>query len=927
LLSYGFYSDLDEAGNPIYETAFISNYLDQFIVDELKRIPGIGSLVIIGERKYALRIWLNPSKLANRGLTPSDVERALREQNIQTGAGLIGQEPASPEQAFSIPLRADSRFTSAEEAENLVIKVGEGGQLTKIRDVGRVELGAENYDVIANISGKPTASIFLYQLPGANALDTANRIKARIEEMSPTFPPGLKYEIPYDSTLFVTTSLKDVTLNLRDAIIMAILTILIFLQDWRSTIVPSLAMPVAMIGSMAVLLGFGFSINQLSMFGIILAIGTVTDDAVVVVQSIKSKMKQGMRPMQAALDSMNELAAPTITAALVQLAVFIPVCFFPGTTGIVYRQFAITISAAIVFSTFNALTFSPTMAALFLKPAGEAPGLIDKIVNFFLGWFFRLFNIGFGGLERWYSGLTEILVRFRYLVVAMFVVGLAATVFMLNTIPAGFIPEEDQGLMIIVGEAPPMSSLQYSARQVEQVGRVLSEYPEIASYLGAAGFGLDGNAYNKYLFFIRLKSWEERPRPDQSVFSLIQTINKRLTQEVTGSIAVLTNVPPIDGVGARGGLEFQLQNRGGLPSDALWANVQAMMVAADERPELGSVTTSFTPGVTQIAIQLDRNQTKAMGIDIDEAFGALQSYMGGRYVNDFILDGDQYRVYVQADTDYRNNPEDINSFYVRSRSGSLVPLGKLVITEEFLAPPIITRYNVYESIKLLASPAPGYSSGQGIAAMEEVAAQVLDPGFSYEWTGLALEEKSAGGATGAIFALAFTLVFLVMAAQYGSYIDPTIILLTVPLATLGAMVAIWLRANILQAGTVWPVISNDIYAQVGLLMLIGMASKNAILIVEQANEFLSQGMSLSKAAVESAKSRFQPILMTASSGLVGYIPLMTASGAGAISRWSIGTVSFGGYLVATVLSLGVAPVLYIVIKGLERQFLLGKGKE
>ncbi|PSF35000.1 hydrophobe/amphiphile efflux-1 family RND transporter [Aphanothece hegewaldii CCALA 016] len=924
LLAYGFYSEKNEEGNYLYDTQFISNYLDLFVVDELKRIPGIGSLVIIGERKYAMRIWLDPAKLASRNLTPSDVERALREQNIQTGAGRIGQEPTNSNQSFSIPLKAESRFTTVEDGENLVIQAQDNGQLTKVKDVGWVELGAENYDVTANISGKPTAGIALYQLPGANALDTGNRIKAKIEELSANFPPGLKYEIPYDSTLFVVTSLRDVTSNLLQAIVMAILTILLFLQDWRSTIVPALAMPVAMIGAMSVLLGFGFSINQLTMFGIILAIGTVTDDAVVIVEAIKSKMNQGMRPRQAAVDAMNELATPSITAALVQLAVFIPVCFFPGTTGIVYRQFAITLSAAIVFSTFNALTFSPTIAALFLKPAGAEPGLIDQLVNFLFGWLFNLFNRGFGWIVRQYSHLIEVLVKMRYLVLGFFVAGLIATILMLKIVPTGFIPEEDQGLMILLGEAPASVSLNYSEEQVALVSKILDEYPEIESYLGAAGFGLEGNAYNKYLFFIRLKSWADRTSEEQSVFGLLNTLNQRLRNEITGSKAFLTNVPPVDGVGATGGFEFQLQNRAGLPSDVLLQNVNAMIAAANQRPELQRVTTTFTPGVSQMAIRLNREIAKAMNVDINEAFGTLQSYLGGRYVNDFILNNKQYRVYVQADGAFRDNPEKIKSFYVRSKTGSLVQLNNLIEIEEFDSPPIITRYNVYEAVKIQGTPAPGYSSGQAIAAMEEVAAQVLNPGFGYEWTGLSLEEKSAGGATGAIFALAFILVFLIMAAQYGSYIDPTIILLTVPLAALGAMVAIWFRANLLQVGSIWPVINNDIYAQVGLLMLIGMASKNAILIVEQANEFLRQGMSLSKAAIASAKSRFLPIVMTASSGLVGYIPLMTAAGAGAISRWSIGTVSFGGYLVATILSLGVAPVLYIVVKSLERQIISGK---
>lgn len=850
------------------------------------------------------------------------MERALKEQNIQSGAGRIGQEPIDPKQQFAIPLKAESRFTSVADAENLVVSVGPNGETAKLRDLGRVELGAENYDLSTTLGGRPSAGLALYQLPGANALDTGNRVKALVERLSADFPQGLRYEIPYDSTLFVTTSLKDVTSNLFQAIVMAVLTILLFLQDWRSTIVPALAMPVAMIGAMGVLLGFGFSINQLTMFGIILAIGTVTDDAVVIVQSIKDKLGQGMRPMQAALDAMNELATPSITAALVQLAVFIPVCFFPGTTGIVYRQFAITLSAAIVFSTFNALTFSPTIAALFLRPEGTPPGAIDKLINGGLGWIFRPFNRAFAALFAWYGRTIGTLVRFRHVVVTVFVVGLVATVLMLKIVPTGFIPEEDQGLMILLGESPPSASLSYTQKQVEQVNGILAEFTDIESYLGAAGFGLEGNSYNKYLFFIRLKAWDQRPAQDQSVFSLLERLNQRLKKEITGSRAFAANVPPVDGVGATGGFDFQLQNRAGLPTEALLKNLNTMIAAARERPELQGVTTTFTPGVEQISIRVNRDLLKSLDVDINEVFGTLQAYLGGRYVNDFVFEQNQYRVYVQADGTFRDQPDAISSFFVRSRKGGLVQLKDVVVTERFSAPPTITRYNVYEAIKIQGGPAPGYSSGQALAAMEEVAAKVLDPGFGYEWSGLSLEERSAGGATGAIFALAFVLVFLVMAAQYGSYVDPTIILLTVPLATLGAMVAIWCRANWLQAGSSWPVISNDIFAQVGLLMLIGMASKNAILIVEQANEYLRLGMSLSEAGIAAAKARFQPIVMTAASGLVGYIPLMTASGAGSISRWSIGTVSFGGYLVATVLSLGVAPVLFVVIKGLERQYLL-----
>jgi hydrophobe/amphiphile efflux-1 (HAE1) family protein len=921
LVAYGFFSDHGSDGNPLYSQLFLSNFVDQNLIDEIRRVPGVGDVKIIGERRFAMRIWLDPARLASAGLTPLDVQRALLDQNIQAGAGRLGQEPSPEGQEVAIPLVAKSRFKTVADAENLVIKVGDSGALVKVSDIGRVELGAENYDVSTTQGGEPSVSLFVYQLPGANALDTGNQVKARIKALSETFPPGMRYQIPYDSTLFVTTSLTDVTGNLRDAIVMAVLTILLFLQDWRSTIVPALAMPVAMVGAMAVVLGLGFSINQLTMFGIILAIGTVTDDAVVIVQAIKAKLGQGMKPMQAALDAMNELASPTITAALVQLAVFIPVCFFPGTTGIVYRQFAVTLAAAIVFSTFNALTFSPTLCALFLRPDGASPDPVQRGLNFGLGWLFRGFNRFFGGLVSWYGRTIERLVKARYLVFAVFIAGLVATYLILNVVPTGFIPDEDQGLMIIQGESPPIASLPYTQRQVDQVTKILKDYPDIESFLGAAGFGLDGNAYNKYLFFIRLKPWDQRTSAAQSVFSLINSINGRLRAEVAGSLAFAANIPPVDGVGATGGFEFQLQNRASQPIDVLIDNAQKLIAATVDRPELGRVTTSFTPATEQISISLDRDLVKSLNVDVQEAFGTLQAYLGGTYVNDFILGSDQYRVYVQADADERREPADISSFFVRSRSGELVQLQSLVNTDPFVAPPAITAFNVYEAIKIQGVPAPGYSSGQALAAMEELAAQTLDPGFGYEWAGLSLEERSAGGATTAIFALAIVLVFLVMSAQYGSYIDPMIILLTVPLAILGAMVAVWGRANLLQAGGFWPVISNDIFAQVGLLMLIGMASKNAILIVEQANEYLSLGMSLPQAAMNAAKVRFQPIVMTAASGLVGYIPLMTASGAGAISRWSIGTVSFGGYLVATVLSLGVAPIVYIIIKGLEQRYL------
>jgi hydrophobe/amphiphile efflux-1 (HAE1) family protein len=921
LLAYAFYSDKDAQGKPLYDPIFISNYLDLFITDEIKRIFGVGSVSIFGERQYAMRIWLDPDKLVARSLTASDVVQVVQQQNLQVGAGRLGQEPSISEQQFEIPLRSSGRFKTVEEAENLVVKVGEGGTLIKLKDVGRVELGAENYDLSAVYNGEPAVGLGVYQLPGTNALATGEAIKTKIAELEQNFPPGLKVEVAFDTTNFVTVAINDVKSNTIEAIIYAIITIMIFLQNWRLAIIPAIAMPVAMIGAMAAVLGFGLELNLLTLFGIILAIGTVTDDAVVIVEAVQVKMSQGMKPLQASLDAMNELGGAVIASSLTQLAVFIPVMFFPGTTGIVYRQFAVTLAAAIVFSTFNAITLSPTLCSLILRPSGSPPDAVDRTFQFLFGWFFGLFNRVFGWIEGRYGQLIEGLTRIKPLILAIFVGGLVATVFMFGAVPSGFIPEEDQGYFFVLGNSPSNTSLNYTRQEVNQVSQIMQDIPEMDSVLGIAGSSFEGNGYNKYLFFSRLKSWEERPNPDQSIFAILKNLNIQLRTKMTGSRAVAVNAPAVDGLSATGGLEFQLQNRGGLPMETTIEVAQKYMGEANKRPELQNVFTQFTFYTDQQEISLDRDKINALNIDVAEVLKTLQTYIGSNYINDFVFGSRQYRVYAQVEPEFRANPSDISRFYVRSRDGALVQLSNVVNIQEINYPPTLTHYNVYPSIKIQAAPAPGYSSGQAIKAMEAVAQETLPIGFGYEWTGSALEEKSAGSATILIFGLGFVLVFLVLAAQYESYIDPTIIMLTVPLSTLGALLSIWFRANVLQAGGFWPIISNDIYAQVGLLMLIGMASKNAILIVETANQYREVGMNLTKAAVEAAKSRFRPILMTSLSGIVGYIPLMTASGAGALSRWSIGTVSFGGYLIATLLSLAVAPILYITIKTFEDKVL------
>ena len=903
------------AENGEYDDLFLSNYLDLYVLDLIQRIPGVGRLTVFGERKYAMRLWLDPNKLAQRQLTAQDVVDALEEQNLQVGAGKIGQQPAPAGQEFEITLRAQGRFETAAEFEELVLKVGENGNLVQLRDVGRVELGAENYDSSATFNGLPTVGLGISQLPGSNALNVAAAVKAEVAELAENFPPGMQYEIAFDSTLFIDASLREVVWTLVQAIGLVILVIYIFLQDWRTTLIPAVAIPVSLIGTMAFILAFGFEINTLTLFGCVLATGLVVDDGIVVVEEIATKIENGMRPRVAALEAMNELSGAVVSTSLVLMAVFVPVAFFPGTTGVIYRQFALTIAFAIVLSTFNALTFSPSMSALLLRRQGEKTGP--------LGWFFNKFNQVFGWISDRYRSFICFLTRIKWLVLAAFAASLVGTVFVYQAVPSGFVTEEDQGYFFTIAISPDGVSLNYTNEVLEKVAREFEQIPEIQSYFGIGGFGFDGNGSNKGFFFTRLKDWEERPNYSQSVYSILGRLNQAYAENIPDALIFSVNAPPVPGLSNFGGFEMQLQDRRGNPISALVANAQNMMVEASQHPALQGVFTQFTANTPQIEISIDRNRAKALDIDIDEIFTTLQTYLGSTYVNDFVLGQRQYRVYAQAEGEFRSKPEDLRALYVRSGDGNMVSLGNLVELTTFTGPQTIPHYNLFRSIKLQGNPAPGYSSGQAIAAMEEVAARTLDPGFGYEWTGTALEELSSGGQAPIIFILGLVMVFLVLSAQYESYIDPIIILLTVPLAILGALSAIWLRTNVVGLVIPGQNVVNDVYCQIGLVMLIGLASKNAILIVEFANQSREDGMGISQAAIYAAQQRFRPILMTAISSLIGFFPLVTASGAGSASRWSLGTAVFGGMLVATVLSLLVVPVLYIIIKSLADRYLSG----
>lgn len=909
------------AENGEYDDLFLSNYLDLYLLDQIKRIEGVGRAVIFGERRYAMRLWLNPDALAARKLTAQNVVNALQEQNIQVGAGKIGEQPAPPEQNFEFTLRAVGRLETADEFANMVIATGEGGELIRLQDVGRAELGAESYATMAHYNASPAVGLGIFQLPGSNALATAKQVKAKIAELSGQFPPGMRYEVALDATAFVEVSLQEVIKTLVQAVLLVILIIFIFLQDWRTTLIPAIAIPVSLIGSFTFLKLFGFQINTLTLFAMVLATGLVVDDGIVVVEAISSKVAAGIKPREAAFQTMEQLSGAVIATSLVLAAVFIPVSFFPGSTGVIFQQFALTIVFAITLSTFNALTFSPAMSGLLLRPNQGQTGI--------LGWFFGKFNQIFQQISNNYRKVITFLTQksIRPFVLASFAGLICFTYFLYNFVPTGFVPEEDQGYFFTIVQAPDGVSLNYTDKIMEQVGEKMSKIDEIDGYFTLSGFGFDGNGSNRGFVFSKLKPWARRPGENKSVYSILGRLNDSSFREIRGARAFAINAPPVRGLSTFGGFEFQLQDRRGLPISALVENANKIMAAASERPEISAAFTQFAANTPQIEVEVNRDRAKALNIDVDDIFNTLQSYLGSRYVNDFVLGQRQYRVYIQAEGNYRTNPDDINKLYVRSGNQELIPLANLVNLKEFTGPQIITHYNLFRSINIQGNPATGYSTGQAIQAMEEVAAEILSPAFGYEWTGTALEEKNSGGQSAIIFSLGLIMAFLVLAAQYESFIDPFIIMLTVPLAIFGAILAIWLRANIWQAGSLWPLINNDVYCQVGLVMLIGLASKNAILIVEYANQLKEQGLSVAKAAIKAGQERFRPILMTAISSLVGFLPLVTASGAGAASRWSLGTAVFGGLLFATVLSLFLVPSLYITIKNIESYWRQGKVKE
>lgn len=885
VLGMGIFSEGDK-----YDNIFLSNYADLYILDRLKRIPGVGAINLFGDRRYSMRLWLDPNRLASRNLTAQDVVDALQEQNLQVGAGQLGQPPSNPNQMFQIDLLAQGRLIEPAEFEEIVIKPGENGTLVKLKDVGRAELGAESYTSFSRYNGNAAFGMRIDQLPGSNALEVANAVKAEMKQLAKRFPPGMMYEIPYDPTLFVEESRREVVKTLYEAILLVVLVMFIFLQDWRATLIPAITIPVSLIGTFAFMKAFGFSFNSLSLFGITLATGLVVDDAIIVIENIDRLMKEWKMPVrQAASEAMAEVTGAVIATSLVLMAVFVPVAFFPGTTGQLYKQFALTIAFSIAISTFNALTLTPALSAVLLRGVEPHNRFFDA-VNWFID-----------RLRRTYHRLLIWVVRFRYGVLALFIASLSLTGWVYMHTPSAFLPEEDQGYFINIIQGPEGSSVNYTRNVIAKVETEVHKLKDIAGTFALGGFGFSGNSPNNGLMFVPLKPWDERHHAEQQATALINQVRGPLLGMSDAAIIPI-NPPTIQGLGSVGGFTFELQDRGNNGIDALVKAKNDLIAKANQQPELKAVFSTFSANMPQLKIQVDRNRVKALDIPIADVYNTLQTYMGGRYVNDFNLFERSYRVYVQADEQFRNNPDDIGLLQVRSRTGKMVPLSNLVTITPTTGAQTINHYNLFRSIEINGIAAPGYSSGQAIQAMERVAAEVLPRDMGFEWSGISLEELASGNQAPIIFGLGLILVFLVLAAQYENYVDPMIILLAVPLAILGALLA-----------QTWRGFANDVYCQIGLVMLIGLASKNAILIVEFANQLRGKGLSITRAAIEAAQSRLRPILMTSFAFILGLMPMVFASGAGSVSRQSLGTAVNGGMLLSTFLSLFVVPVLYILI--------------
>ncbi|MFZ0295537.1 MAG: multidrug efflux RND transporter permease subunit [Candidatus Sulfotelmatobacter sp.] len=878
--------------NNKYSTLFMSNYLDIYVRDALKRIPGVADVIIFGERKYSMRLWLDPVRMAGRGLTAPDVVSALSEQNVEVAAGQVGQQPAPQGQQYQISVRAVGRLSEAGQFDNIILKTNADGTLVRLKDVGRAELGAEDYSSDLEFNGQEAVGLGVTQLSTANALDVDRRAIAELARLSKSFPPGMHYKVAFDTTDAVGESIRDVVYTVGSAILLVILVIFIFLGDWRTTMIHFIATPVSLIGTFIFIKLLGFSINTLTLFGITLATGLVVDDAIVVIENIERHITEGEHnSYKAAAAATAEITSAVIATSLVLCAVFVPVAFFPGTTGILFRQFALTIAFSIAISAFNALTLAPVLAAIFLSGPHRKKW-----------WWLQKFDDGVVAVTRGYRAVLHHVLDYKLAMVVLFFAGLGLTYFVFTRVPGGFVPNEDQGYFIVVIQAPSGASLEYTKAIGEQVSKLLSDVSEAEGTFSVAGFSFAGSAPNQGIIFVPLKPYSQRKGQEHTASAILNRVRPRLFG-ISGAIAFATLPPAVQGLGQFGGFQFVVQDQGSHTLQELSDATHGIIREAAARKDLVGLYTPFTANDPQFLVTIDREKAKSLHVPLSQITDTLGVYMGSSYVNDFDFNNRSYRVYVQADKQYRSTEQDMKEFYVRSDSGAMIPLENLISITQTTTPQVISHYNLFRSAEIDGSAAPGYSSGQAIAAMDQLASK-MPQGFSYSWTGLSLEELQAGGTSLILFALGTLVVYLTLSAQYESFVLPFIVLLAVPMALLGALGAQWIRG-----------LENDVFCQVGLVMLVGLSSKNAILIVEFAEQLRGRGIPLVESAVQAAAIRFRPIIMTSLAFILGVVPLVVATGAGENGRHSVGTTVFGGMIMSTVLNLFFIPVLYLIIEG------------
>ncbi|TIM49209.1 MAG: multidrug efflux RND transporter permease subunit [Mesorhizobium sp.] len=878
----------------------LSNLAYLQVVDPLKRLPGVGDVQIFGERRYSMRVWLDPDKLANLGITAVDVQNAIAEQNVQVAAGKIGQSPAPAGTAFEMQVNAVGRLSDPKEFGDIIVRAdAANGSLVRLRDVARIELGALQYSSSAFFGEDPTVVLAVYQMPGSNALDLQQRVKDKMQELSARFPKGVSYAMHYDTTRFVSASMQDVLVTLGEALVLVVAVVFIFLQSWRTTIIPTIAIPVSLVATLVVMYMFGFSLNMLSLLGMVLAIGLVVDDAIVVVENVERQLEAGLKPLAATRAAMAEVTGPIIATTAVLMAVFVPVAFIPGVSGRLYNQFALTVAISFGISAFVSLTLTPALSAAFLRHRPATQFVL-----------FRWFNTGFDRLSHAYANGVRFLIRLRWIMLGIFAAGLVATYFVWQRLPSTFLPVEDQGYFFVVIQLPDGASLERTDAVARKARDILQNTPgvDIVGSISGLNFLTSAAQSNSAVEFAILKPWDQRG-PDQSASKLVADVRSKL-MELPEAFALSFDPPSIPGIGTTGGFEFQVEDLTGRGSAALNDATQAVLAEARKQPELNpqQLFSSFSTSTPQFNYDLDRNKAKLLGLSLPDVFNTLQIYLGSLYVNDFNLFGRTFRVTIQADKDARAGAADISRLYVRNASGGMVPLSTLGKLVPIVGPETVPHYNNNASALINGGAAPGFSSGQAVAAMERAAATALPKDFGYEWTGITYQELKAGSIASIVFGLAMVFVFLILAAQYESWAMPFMVLLAVPLALFGAFVALLMRG-----------MQIDVYSQIGFVMLIGLAAKNAILIVEFARRRREEGLSIVDAAMEAARLRLRPILMTAFAFILGVLPLMFSTGAGAASRQSIGTTVFGGMVAATILSLVFVPVFYAVIEQLRER--------